>query len=65
MPDLALLTLDETAGRARISLRALLRFIAEGRGPVVTKLGARTFVREDHYATWIEANARHNGGEAA
>ncbi|WP_428377748.1 helix-turn-helix transcriptional regulator [Lichenicoccus sp.] len=58
MPDLDLLTLDETAERARISMRTLLKLVAEGRGPVITKLGARTFVRADHFAQWIEGNAQ-------
>ena len=58
MLDLDLLTLDETAERARISMRTLLKLVADGRGPVITKLGARTFVRADHFAQWIEGNAR-------
>ena len=58
MDDLNLLTLDETAERARISMRTLLKLLATGRGPVITKLGARTFVRADHYVEWIEANAQ-------
>lgn len=58
MSDLDLLTLDETAKRARISMRTLLKLVADGRGPVITKLGARTFVRADHFAQWIQSNAR-------
>lgn len=64
MQDAKLMTLPETADRARITQRTLLSHIAAGTGPTVTKLGRRTLIREDHYLAWLDRNAR-SGGQAA
>ena len=58
-------TLDEVAASARISVRTLYRLIATGRGPVVTEIGGKRFVREEHRIAWLDASARHDDGEAA
>ena len=60
-----LLTIDEVAAKARISVRTLYRLIATGRGPNVTEIGARRFVREDHRVAWMEANVRQPTHEVA
>ena len=58
MPVPKLMTLPETAEMARITLRMLMRQLAAGRGPTVTKIGTRSLIREDHYAAWIEQKAQ-------
>ena len=64
MQDAKLMTLPETADRARITQRTLLSHIAAGTGPTVTKIGRRTLIRDDHFREWLERNARP-GREAA
>ena len=51
-----LLTIDECAARLRISVRTLQRLIADGRGPVLTRIGGKVFVRVDQLTGWIERN---------
>ena len=53
-----MMTLGETAKRARITHRTLMAHIASGIGPTVTKLGGRTLIREDHFLAWLDQNAR-------
>ena len=57
-----LFTLKEAAEHSRLSLRAFERLRAEGKGPVVTKLGGKFLVRSDHLAEWIEAAATPPNG---
>lgn len=52
-----LLTIDECAARLRISVRTLQRLIADGRGPVLTRIGGKVFVRVDQLTGWIERNS--------
>ena len=61
--DVKLMTLPETAERARITTRTLMAHIAGGTGPTVTKLGGRALIRDDHFLAWLDANARQ--GNAA
>ncbi len=52
-----LLTISEAAAKARISTRLLRQRIAEGQGPLVTRLGrgrSRVLIREDLLETWIK-----------
>lgn len=65
MQDVKLMTLPETAARARITRFTLMSHIAAGTGPTVTKIGRRTLIRDDHFREWIERNARSGGKEAA
>jgi excisionase family DNA binding protein len=49
-----LLTKREAAARLRVSERTLHRWLIDGEGPIVTRLGCRVMIREDHLAHWIE-----------
>lgn len=60
-----LMTLPETAERARVTQRTLLSHIAAGTGPTITKIGRRTLIREDHFREWLDRNARSGGRAAA
>ena len=60
-----LMTLPETAALARITLRMLMLQLAAGQGPIVTKIGTRSLIREDHYAAWIEQKAKQPAPAAA
>lgn len=59
-----MMTLAETAERARITERTLLSYIADGIGPTVTKFRGRTLIREDHFLSWLNSRAS-NPGRAA
>ena len=63
----SLLTYGEAAARARLGESTLKRFMAQGRGPALTRLGGRRFVREDHLVQWLNANTSHgaSGTQAA
>ena len=54
MTAVALLTRQETAERARISVPTLDRLVKAGRGPALVRLGKRVFVTETELACWIE-----------
>ena len=58
-----LMTLPEAAAKARVALRTLHHLIAPGRGPITTHLGGRTVVRNDHFAEWVDGNARRSAGD--
>ncbi len=54
MGDVQLLTRGEAAQKARISASTLGKLIRSDRGPVVTRIGGRVFVRPEHLASWID-----------
>lgn len=61
MTDVCLLTRVEAAERVRICPRTLRRLISENRGPIVTKIGRKQFVRPEHLVAWIDRCAEpHN-----
>lgn len=58
--------LAEVARHARITLATLHRLMRAGDGPVVTRIGGRVVVQEQHYRNWLEQNVRPSrDGEAA
>lgn len=54
MTDALLLTRPEVAERARISVKTLGKLIRSDRGPVVTRIGGRVFVRPEHLSSWLD-----------
>ena len=54
MSDVQLLTRGEAAQKARISLATLGKLIRTDRGPVVTRIGHKVFVRPEHLASWLD-----------
>ena len=54
MSDVQLLTRGEAARKARISASTLGKLIRSDRGPVVTRIGGRLFVRPEHLESWID-----------
>ena len=54
MGDVQLLTRSEAARKARISPTTLGKLIRSDRGPTVTRIGRRLFVRSEHLVSWID-----------
>ncbi len=54
MSDVQLLTYGEAAQKARISASTLGKLIRSDRGPVVTRIGDRVFVRPEHLSSWLD-----------
>ena len=52
--SLELLTLKETAAKARVGLSTLNVMLARGEGPALTRIGGRVFVRTDCFDAWLE-----------
>ena len=44
----------EAAERARICPRTLAKLISANRGPIVTKIGRKQFVRPEHLSSWLD-----------
>jgi hypothetical protein len=53
--ELILLTKREAAGRARVCQRSLEKLIAQGRGPVITRVGGKILITGDHLDAWIRS----------
>lgn len=58
LDDDALLTLDDVAGRLRVSRRHLSKLMAEGSGPATVNLGRRRLVRPAALAEWVARRER-------
>lgn len=54
MSDVQLLTRGEAAQKARISLVTFGKLIRADRGPVVTRIGRKQFVRPEHLLNWLD-----------
>lgn len=62
MPDeIILLTRKEAADKLRLSLSSFDRLLAAGKGPIVTRIGGKIMIMEDHLRQWIEAAAEAPG----
>ena len=56
-----LMTRQEAAALARITLPTLNRLIRDGQGPNLTQIGGKSFVSEGEFARWIDF---HTAGSA-
>ncbi|WP_415430076.1 helix-turn-helix transcriptional regulator [Acetobacter malorum] len=52
-----LLSLDEVAHLARVTSRTMRKYLSENKGPVMTRIGGRVFVRRDHFESWLASCA--------
>lgn len=60
-----LLTRAEAAERARVSSATLSRYVANGRGPTVTRIGRKVLFRADHLNAWLDRFAGPNADQHA
>ncbi len=60
-----LLTKAEACEIARISQRQMELLVRSGRGPVVTRIGGKFLVRDDHLSEWLDGLAVPSASKAA
>lgn len=58
-----LVSVKEFAGRIRSSDRTARKIIRSNDGPLVTQIGGRIFIREDHFAEWLGRQAQGASNE--
>jgi hypothetical protein len=54
----ALLSREEFRERTRCCLRTAVKLLKSPTGPLVTKIGGRTYIREDHFQSWLDSCAQ-------
>lgn len=61
----SLLTRQEAADRARVSLLTFNRLLRDGCGPALTIIGGKSFVSDTEFARWISAQTQQRQIEGA
>lgn len=57
-----ILTIDEAAGRARVSRRQMNRCLADGHGPALTLIRGSKRIRSDLLEEWLQRCTTNSAG---
>ena len=58
-------SMQDAATQLGVHPETLRRLCRDGKGPTVTRVGARLVIREDHAMQWLDSKAERGGQVAA